>query len=140
MTREYGQSVTTRTDLPALAEGLHYRLKSSGLSGVSLLLAGYDETNYYGRIFTVAVPGGVEEHYPHASWGVVLGGDRGVSDALLQTLALPLSHYPPEGAAELARWLIETTVRAQSFSVGPKTVGGPVRMAVLERRRAVSIT
>lgn len=137
--REWSRGQTTYKEVETVARELHAFISSKGLTNTCFCVAGYDATGYFGRVFQLALPGGVTELHPHATYGLTLGGMQGVAQAVMEQLSVPFTLMPVGSAALLATWLIETTIKSQEFSFGPSSVGGAARIAVLERNRAVRI-
>lgn len=136
---EWSREQHVRVPLEELAAKLHEHLGPKGLHETALYLAGFDETNAFGRIFQLTFPGGVEELHARASTGLSLGGRKELAQSIATTLSPPLDLMPLKASADLARFLIETTTRAQSFSFGTPTVGGDVQLALLERGKPIRL-
>lgn len=132
LVREYAQAQGQRKRVEQIAHELGETLGPKGLSQTVLHVAGFDETNPFGRVFEVAIPGDVTELHPHGSVGISLGGRKELAHIIVDALKPPLSVLPLLATASLARWLIEQTITAQGYSFSGATVGGPVQLAVLE--------
>jgi hypothetical protein len=136
---EWSREQGTRKTIETIAHELHAYLGPKGLNGIAFYVAGFDETMAFGRIFEVMLPGGVRELHARGASGISLGGRKQLAETVLTLLGPPLDLMPLKSSANLARWLIQLTVEAQSYAFGLPTVGGDVQIALLERGRPIRI-
>lgn len=128
---EWARGIGARMSVEALARSLHAFLKVQDMGELCLMVAGYDETNYFGRIFQVLGSGVSETHL--GTTGVSLGGQKAVAQAIVDQLQMPLELLPLQGVAELARYLIRAEIDAQAFNLAFAGTGGEVQIGILER-------
>lgn len=133
--REYGEAVGVRKTVEEIAGDLHGKLRPMGLGNIALTVAGYDTTNFYGRMFQINLPGEVKELYPQASWGIATGGKDELARLIIGAVKPTLELFPIGASCDLAAFLIDATKQAQKYSLGIASVGGDVQTAVLERGR-----
>ena len=85
---EYGHATRTRKPLAQLAGELLTFLRGrwDGYGEATFYLAGYDETDHYGKIYQLVLPDMDMpiESYGGASFGLVLGGQRDIAQRILQ--------------------------------------------------------
>ena len=137
--REYGEGVGVRKTVEEIARELHARLPGAGIKQAALIVAGFDQTNFYGRIFSLTLPGSVTELYPGASWGVATGGKDDLAKQVIAQIKPALELFPLGVSADMAAWLISLTTDAQKYSVGVASVGGKAQTAILERGRPAKL-
>lgn len=133
--REYGEAVGVRKTVEEIARDLHGKLRPMGLGNIALTVAGFDESNFYGRMFQVSLPGEVKELYPQASWGIATGGKDELARLIIGVVKPTLELFPLGASCDLAAFLIRQTIEAQKYSLGIASVGGDVQTAVLVRAR-----
>lgn len=135
LTREWAAGIGQRLEVAAAAQSLHTFL--GGRLGEScVVVAGYDGTSHFGRVFELT--SSVKETHV-GSTGLTVGGQNRVALGLLGTMQLPLEMLSSAGASELARFIVDTEIRAQSWNVAFAGVGGAVQIARLERGRAAEM-
>jgi hypothetical protein len=137
--KEWAATQGQRKPVEQIALELHAWIGPRGLNNAVLWVAGFDETNPFGRIFELPLPGAVRELHPSGSIGYTLGGQKRVADRLLETLKPSLDLMPLKGTGELAAWLIDVTAKAQGYSLGVPTVGGAAQTALLEQGKGVRL-
>lgn len=137
--KEWSLTQGQRKPVEGIARELHAWLATKGLGGASLCVAGFDETNPFGRIFELTFPGEVRELHPSGSIGYTLGGKKDLAEQVLATLKPPLDLMPLKSTGELAAWLIELTTTGQGYSLGVPTVGGAAQVALLEQGKGVRL-
>ncbi len=128
---EWARGIGTRMSVEALARSLHSFLKAQDLGELCLMMAGYDETNYFGRVFQILNSGVTETH--QGTTAITLGGQSSVAVAISQKLEMPLELMPLQGCAELARYLIRAEIDSQAFNLAFAGVGGAAQVCILER-------
>ncbi len=133
--REYGEAVGVRKTVEEIAQDLHGKLRPMGLGNIALTVAGFDATNFYGRMFQINLPGELKELYPQASWGIATGGKDELARLIIGTVKPTLELFPLAASADFASWLIDLTAESQKYSLGIASVGGNVQTAILERGR-----
>lgn len=137
--RDYGEAVGVGKTVEEIARELHGKLRPMGLGNIALTIAGYDESNFYGRMFQINLPGEVTELYPQASWGVATGGKDELARLIIGAVKPTLELFPIGASVDLAAFLIDATKQAQKYSLGIASVGGDVQTAVLTRGRPAKL-
>lgn len=138
--REYGEAVGVRKTVEEISRELHSKLGPMGLGNIALTVAGFDATNFYGRMFRLELPGGVTEMFSGASWGIATSGKDELAKNIIGVVKPTLELMPLASSAELAAWLINLTTESQKYSLGVASVGGRVQIATLERGRPVRLS
>lgn len=133
--REYGEAVGVRKTVEEISRELHSKLGPMGLGNIALTVAGFDATNFYGRMFRLELPGSVTELFAGASWGVATGGKDALAKNVIGIVKPALELFPLLSSADMAAWLIDLTTTSQLYSLGVASVGGRVQIAVMERGR-----
>ena len=133
--REYGEAVGVRKTVEEIARDLHGKLRPMGLGNIALTVAGFDTTNFYGRMFQINLPGELKELYPQASWGVATGGKDDLARLVIGAIKPTLELMPLGASIDLCKWLIGLTTESQKYSLGVASVGGGPQVAVLEKGR-----
>ncbi len=139
LVREYGEGVGVRKTVEEIARELHARLPGAGIKKAALTVSGFDETNFYGRMFRLKLPGTVTELFSGASWGIATGGKDELAKQVIAQIKPALELFPLLSSASLAAWLINLVSESQKYSVGIASVGGSPQIAVLERGRPVRL-
>ena len=137
--KEWAAGQGQRKPVEQIARELHAWLSPRGLRNAVLWVAGFDETNPFGRIFELPVPGEVRELHASGSIGYTLGGQKLLAERVLETLKPSLDLMPLKGTGELAAWLIELTTTGQGYTQGLPSVGGSPQIALLEQGKGVRL-
>lgn len=139
LVREYGESVGVRKTVEEIARELHARLPGAGIKKAALTVSGFDQTNFYGRMFRLELPGTVTELFSGASWGIATGGKDELAKQVIAQIKPALELMPLSASADMAAWFIDLTTTSQLYSVGVASVGGRVQTAILERSRPAQL-
>jgi len=130
-----------------------FLVDGSGFDLFVLIAAGYDPGASAGRVYVVEHPGRPTPLEHHAgAYGITWGGQRDFCDRLIQgydarlgdvlagvegaadvRMAIPLATLTLGETADLATFLIRTTIDAARFITGLRAVGGPVVAATITR-------
>lgn len=136
---EWRAAQTKRKTVEELAQELKGYLATADLQGSTLIVAGYDETAFYGRVFEVRVGESVSEAHASGHSGISLAGDSKLTELILNSYPPPLDLMPVGASAALAKWLIETTVQSQRLGLELPTVGGAAQVMTIERGRGAKL-
>lgn len=102
-------------------------------------MAGFDDSNYFGRMFELKLPGEVKELHISGSYSVTLAGKAELATRVLETVKPPVEVMSLRSAGKLAHWLIDLTTEAQGYGVTQQTVGGAAQVVLIERGKAARL-
>ena len=123
--------------------GVFYKSKFSDVPPESQQLtfytAGYDKGSFMGKLFEVNVPRGTPtpREINCNDYGVTFGGDAGIVESLASAIQPAVIGMDIEGYINIARTLIETTIRIQRIAFIPQTVGGSINILSITHREGL---
>jgi 20S proteasome alpha/beta subunit len=101
---------------------------------MGFLVAGYDQDELYGRVYSVSVPDhSAPTEVISDTFGAQWAGQGGITSGLLANAPIPWQLLPLQDCIDVAILAVKTTAELQKFVTDIRGVGGPVDVAIITK-------